>query len=157
MAVPGEVHFHASMLIGVNLFAGRANNYGGLWPLDDGLGGNARSAELLGFVNGAEAAREELPLAFAAVAGKLARVGVHRDFGEEVFAVLVGARVLLELEGGPRGEAAGTCVAVQCFVLGLEFVQAHIGQAVAFSMIDVFPWKIVDLVFGFAIFALHVG
>src|ERR1035441_10630642 len=98
--------------MGVNLLARGADNDGGLWPLDDGLGGNARSAELLGFVNGAEAAREELPLAFAAVAGKLTRVGVNRNVGEEVFAVLVGTRVLLKFESGPPREAAGPRLAI---------------------------------------------
>jgi len=70
---------------------------------------------------------------------------------------LVVAGVAFELEKGAGGEAAGGGLALEQFVLGLEFVEAHGGQAVAFVLGDVFAGEIEDFIVGFAVGAGQIG
>jgi hypothetical protein len=97
-----ELHLHAAVFVGVDLVAGLAHHDRRLRALDDGLGGEPRW--LVGLRRGdrLQAHAEEFGV------GEL---GFGRAFfepvvgaGDEVFLVLVGARVAHELEQPAAGE-----------------------------------------------------
>ena len=77
-----------------------------------------------------EAALEEFVAGIAA--GKLPGIQSEGQVGDEVFAVLVVARVSLELEDLANGKAACGGGATHYFVSSLEFLEADPG--VAFSV-----------------------
>lgn len=73
-----EMDLHPGMFVRVNLLAGRADDNGGLRPLDEGFGRNARGPELLRLVNGGEMTREKLASAGIATGGReFTRVHIH--------------------------------------------------------------------------------
>src|ERR1017187_1017108 len=96
VTIPAELDLDAAVFVGVDFFAGRANDRGGLGALNERLGGDARRPEGSGGGNGAEIAGIERR--GAAAGGELATVRSELQFSDEIFAVLGVLRMLLKFE-----------------------------------------------------------
>ena len=97
-AVPVEAHLDAAVLVGVDLLAGRADDDGRLDPVEDGPRRPARRPE--GHVRGHHLEVAAVPVERCAPLGPAVL-----DPRDQVAAVQLGARVLGQHEGAPRGEA----------------------------------------------------
>src|SRR3984957_5462502 len=155
VAIPVKLQFHAAIFVSVDLLPGGADHDGGLRALHDRFGRQAGGAELLCLGNGREIAGKEFALRLAAA--KLAAVGVERYAGDKIIAVLVVAWMFFEAESASGDDAARVGLAVQRLVLGLDFVQAHAGEAVTFAGIHVFARIVIHFKLGGAMRPAHIS
>src|SRR5207248_1002740 len=132
----GEVHFHSAKLVGVDLLTSRADDDSRLRSLHDWLGREPERPELLRFIDNGEAAGEKL--ASISVAGVFAGIGVQGDARHQVFAVLIAAWVILELEGAAGRQPTRARLPAPSLKLRLQFVETHVGQPFAFSVFEIF-------------------
>ncbi|MNF69077.1 hypothetical protein D3C84_509500 [compost metagenome] len=156
MAVPVEVHLHPAVLVGPDLLAAGADHQGGLRPPDYGLRGQRQRAEGLAGVHAVEVALV-LQLAFH-VAGLIAFLGdaVARAH-HQVFAVLVVARVVGQLEQVAGAQAARLAPQLHAFEPGLDGFDAGTGEVFAVLALHVLARVVVERVIAMGMAARHAG
>src|SRR5690348_14769564 len=108
----------------MDLFAGRADDHRGLRPAHPRSHRRLRRAERPLRIHRFERAFVAL-LLLAATRLEVARLQAMRGRNDEVFAILIPARVALELEEAARRETARTAGAANGFVAGLQALEAH--------------------------------
>src|SRR5256885_145002 len=157
VTIPMKMDFHPGMFVGVNFFASRTDDDGRLRPLDDGLGRQALGPELLGFLNCGEIAGKKFTDTSArGRAGEFSGVGMQRSSDDEVLAVLVATRMVLELERMTSRQPSRARLSIEHFILALQFIEADIRQTFTFGMLHILAWVIVNFILGLAILAGNV-
>src|SRR5207248_4684707 len=140
------------------LLAGGAHDDRSLRTLDNGFGSQTFRAKLLGLYYGPKAARKKLVLRLGGVGRfERPRAGLQGDTGNQIFAVLVVARMFLERKNTASGQAADIGLAAEDLVAGLEFAQPSVGEPLAVFMLGVLARIIEDFVLSLAVFAGHAG
>ena len=153
--VPEELELYPPVFVGVDLFPFGADDNGGLWALDDGLGGGAGGPERGLAVDGGELVGIACPAAvpnFEAVAADAVVYGHH-----EVFAVLVVSWVAGQGEQAAGDEPPGDAQPLCLFVLGVQLLDAGARIAAAIAAFCVFPGVVIDLMDGFVVFPGDFG
>src|SRR5215471_9982331 len=122
IAVPMELDLHPPVLVGPDLLAGGTDYDRRLRPLHDGPGGDPGGPKLLPSLQHGEQAVVGRPLVARRLVGIVLQLvlGAH----DEVFALLVPARSIGEVEGPPDGDLAHVALGLGAIELGEQLVDA---------------------------------
>src|SRR5690348_6423385 len=150
-AIPKELHFDAAVLVGIDFLAVRADDNGGLWALDKGLGGNAlrskrhvdgNTLELVGV--------DVLRTGVARFRKTSLNGGGVRGLGQNIVSIHVAALVAFERELVTRSESAAISGSSDDVMNRFFLFHANFSYGVAFALVDVHAGIVVNFVLGVA-------
>ena len=155
VAVPMELDFDTSILVGPDFLAGRSDDDGSLGSLDHGFGSETRRPISGLTVDGREAAtahgfRIDGPLGFVSI--RRHRVVCRH---QQVLAILVRAGMIGECEQPAGGQTVDVPSSLHLLPLRLLFFDACLGVKFAIGRRNVLPGIIEDLVIGNGVPASH--